>query len=184
MIWGLSLLLVMSCGEKKQTSESDVSTTQTETPAVTGNEAFVVKPRQMGKAKIGMKKADFWKAYPNAKEGVVMIEGEIPSWDVQDTDGKMLFHATHDSDTVMFLITENTKFQTAEGIKIGDTYEKLAAAYPDIKLTFAEGYLANSAAKRLSFFLEGDIKAEHGDDGTLKDIKVGKDVKVRDISTQ
>ena len=172
IIFGLSVLCIMACGSPSTKTES------------TAASDFVVSPRQIGKAKIGMKKADFWKAYPNAKDGVIMIEGEIPSWDVPDTDGKNLFHATYDSDTVMFLITENPKFQTAEGIKIGDTYEKLKQIYPDVKINFAEGYLANVPSKHYSFFIEGEIEGDIDDVGNFTPKKIAKDVKVRDISTQ
>ncbi len=187
LYFGLLCLCVLRCNdspdsfsEKKRQSKSGDSV-----PAVVV-EDFLVKTGQMGKAKIGMTKAEFWQAYPNAKDGVVMIEGEIPSWDVpsEEENGKPILHATYDSDTVIFLITEDTRFHTEEGIKIGDNYKKLKATYPEIKITFAEGYLANVASKRYSFFIEGEIETAQDKEGNMIPVNIGEQVQVKDISTQ
>jgi hypothetical protein len=136
---------------------------------------YLAAEHQMGHAKIGMPKAELLKFYPNLKADTIAMEGELPCWTIADTDGKVLFWAIHSdekADTVTFLISDNPKMHTAEGIKIGSSYEDLQKVFPDLTIGFAEGLRAYSKAKSMAFGILGDVETVEKKDGEPEIVKV------------
>ena len=136
---------------------------------------FLAGEHFMGHAKMGMSKADLLKFYPNLKADTIAIESELPCWTISDTDGKPLFwaiHADEKMDTITYLISDNPKMHTAEGIKVGSDYKELQKAFPDLTIGFAEGYRAYSKAKSMAFGIQGDVETRETKDGGLEVVKV------------
>lgn len=152
-----------------------------EAPKAPVADPYLAAEHQMGFAKIGMKKAEMLKLYPNLKEDTITIEGELACWTINDTDGKVLFWAIHEeSDSVSFLISDNPKMHTAEGLKVGSSYEDLKKVLPDIKISFAEGYIAHSVAKSMGFGVTGDFETKEDKEGFPQVVKV-KSAKVTSL---
>ena len=139
---------------------------------------YLAAEHRMGHAKIGMSKADLLKFYPNLVADTIQSESvEIPAWTILDTDGKTLFLALHDdekTDTITFLISENPKMHTVEGIKVGSDYTDLQKAFPDLTIGFAEGYRAESKAKSMAFGIQGEVETRETKDGNLEVVQVKK----------
>jgi hypothetical protein len=137
---------------------------------------YLAAQHSMGHAKIGMSKTDLLKFYPNLVADSMQSESiEIPSWTILDTDGKPLFsalHADEKTDTITYLMSNNPKMHTAEGIKVGSDYAALQKAFPDLTIDFAEGYRATSKAKSMAFGIQGDVETRQAQDGSLEIVKV------------
>ena len=145
------------------------------TAAVTQTDPYLAGEHFMGNAKIGMSKTNLLKFYPNLKVDTIVMESELPCWTITDTDGQPLFWAIHTdekTDTITYLISDHPKMHTAEGIKVGSDYKDLQKAFPDLTITFAEGYFAHSKAKSMSFGIMGDVEARETKNGELKVVKV------------
>ena len=131
---------------------------------------YLAAEHRMGHAKIGMSKADLLTFYPNLVADSMQSESiETPSWTILDTDGKPLFRALHDNektDTITYLISDNAKMHTAEGIKVGSDYKDLQKAFPDLMIGFAEGYRAISKAKSMAFGIQGDVETRETKEGS------------------
>lgn len=183
-------LALASCksAENQQAAKQENNSAAVNAPATTQTAEvevqYLIQPKQMGLAKIGMTKAELKKLYPNLKDGVYYSEGEIPAWDVADTDGSLLFQATYEEGKVMYLTTSNPKMKTKEGIKVGDSFEAIKQLCPDVTIAFAEGYLGSCEKLGYSFMLEGDIEGDTDDVGRFKLKKMGKNVKLIDFSVQ
>lgn len=145
---------------------------------------YLIQPKQMGLAKIGMSKEELKRLYPNMKDGVYYSEAEIPSWDIADTDGSLLFQATYDEGKIMYLTTSNPKMKTKEGIKVGDSFDAIKQLCPDVAISFAEGYLGSCEKLGYSFMLNGDIEGDTDEVGKFTLKKMGKNVKLADFSVQ
>ena len=143
--------------------------------AVATADPYLAAEHLMGYAKIGMPKADLLKFYPNLVPDTIAIESELPAWKILDSDGKPLFWAIHTDetrDTVTFLISDNPKMHTAEGIKVGSDYSQLQKAFPDLTASFAEGLRAQSKAKSMSFGILGDVDTKELPNGEMEIVKV------------
>ena len=142
-------------------------------PKAPETDPYLAAEHQMGNAKIGMLKADLLKFYPNLKEDTLAMEGELPAWTIADTDGKILFWAAHEEgDSITFLISENPKMHTAEGIKVGSSYADLQKIFPDLTISFVEGLRAYSKAKSMAFGIMGDVETKEKADGEMRIVKV------------
>jgi hypothetical protein len=147
--------------------------------ALAQTDPYLAGEHFMGNAKIGMSKANLLKFYPNLKADTIVIEGELPCWTITDTDGKPLFWAIHTdekTDTITYLISDHPKMHTAEGIKVGSDYKDLQKVFPDLTISFAEGYVAHSKAKSMSFGIVGEMKTRETKDGGIEvtQVKQGK----------
>ncbi len=177
----VGLLFSVACQSKpsdKTPSTQQVSTT----PAPTTGDPYLVAPKQMGFAKIGMTKAELLKFYANMKADTLRMEMELPCWNIYDTDGKILFQAACEDgkDSVTFLFSTHPKMRTAQGIKIGSHYQELKAAFPDIEIDMAEGLRAFSPSTKMSFGVIGEVDFDEDKDGIMRAKKV-KDVVVETI---
>lgn len=136
---------------------------------------YLAAEHQMGYAKIGTSKADLLKFYPNLVEDTISMEGELPAWKILDSDGKTLFWAAHSDetkDTVTYLISDNPKMHTIEGIKVGSDYSALQKAFPDLTIAFVEGYRAHSVSKSMTFGISGDVETKETPKGDIEIVKV------------
>ena len=147
----------------------------TKPKAVATADPYLAAEHQMGYAKIGMPKADLLKFYPNLIPDTIAIESELPAWKILDSDGKPLFWAIHTDetrDTVTFLISDNPKMHTAEGIKVGSDYSQLQKVFPDLTASFAEGLRAYSKSKSMGFGILGDSENRESANGEIEIVKV------------
>jgi hypothetical protein len=142
--------------ESKNTNIPNASVQSTTTIAEK-DKTYVVDYKAMGAIKLDMPKAEVLKLYPNAKEGTILSEAEIPCLDIMDKDGSLLYKVgIENGKSVSVIISTNKNVKTVSGIGIGSTLAEAKKIYPDIKVSMIEGQWVASAEKRsLSFTVSG-----------------------------
>jgi hypothetical protein len=161
------LLFLAACQSNK--ADKNATNVAAAAPQTPQTDPYLVASGQMGNAKIGMTKADLLKFYPKMKADTLQLEGELPCWRIEDTNGDTLFMAAHEEgkDSITFLFSMSPKMHTAQGVKIGDNYERLKAIYRDLTVGLAEGLMASSESARIAFHLLGEADYEDKENGEI-----------------
>lgn len=103
---------------------------------VVENQEYLITNTSLGKVRIGMQMKEIKKNYPNSKFKIATSPLDNITSDIEVTQtGEKLFSFTtenfseveevempKDTDKIFFLITDNQRFATARGIKVGQTF--------------------------------------------------------------